>query len=92
MVIALPQISKRTFGPASSAPSEIAFSCAGLTATKLRNRLSSENVKAPNFLHTSEDVLQIGLSVSVFCRESNRLKYRSGSGSRNFAFNGSVTV
>ena len=28
----------------------------------------------------------------VKSRESNRLKYRSGSGSRNFIFNGSVPV
>ena len=60
MVIALPRIGKRTFVPASSAPSERAFSCAGLTVTKLRNRLTSEHVEAINFL-------QIGLSVGVFC-------------------------
>ena len=28
----------------------------------------------------------------LLIRESNRLKYRSGSGSRNFVFNGSVQV
>ena len=34
-------------------------------------------------------MLQIGISVGVFCRELNRLKYCSGSGSRNFTFNDS---
>ena len=69
MVIALLRIGKRTFVSASSAPSERAFSSAGLTVTKLRNRLTSEHVdvEAINFLHMNEDVLQIGLSVSVFC-------------------------
>ena len=67
MVIALPHIDKRTFVPVSLAPSERAFSCASLIVTKLRNRLTSEHVKAINFLHMSEDVLQMGLSVSVFC-------------------------
>ena len=61
------RIGKRTFVSASSAPSEKAFSCAGLTVTKLRNKLASEHVEAINFLHMSEDALQIGLSVSVFC-------------------------
>ena len=63
----MPHIGKRTFVPASSAPSERAFSCAGLAVTKLRNRLTSENVEAIDFLHIREGVLQIGLSVSVFC-------------------------
>ena len=67
MVITLPPIRKRTFVPAFSAPSERAFSSAGLTVTKLRNRLTGEHVEAINFLHMNEDVLQIGLSVSVFC-------------------------
>ena len=67
MVIALPRIRKRSFVPASSAPSERAFSSAGLTVTKLRNRLTGEHVEAINFLYMNEDVLQIGLSVSVFC-------------------------
>ena len=67
MVIALPLIGKRTFVPAFSALSEKAFSCAGFIVTKLRNSLTSEYVEAINFLHMSEDVLQIGLSVSVFC-------------------------
>ena len=61
MVIALPRIRKRTFVPASSAPSERAFSSAGLTV------LTGEHVQAINFLYMNEDVLQIGLSVSVFC-------------------------
>ena len=65
MVIALPRIGKRTFVPASSTPSESAFSSAGLTLIKLRNRLTSEHVEAVNFLHMSEDVLQIGLSVRL---------------------------
>ena len=64
MAIALPRIRKRTFVPASS---ERAFSSAGLTVTKLRNRLTGEHVEAINFLHMNDDVLQIGLSVSVFC-------------------------
>ena len=69
MVIALPRIRKSTFVPASSAPSERAFSSAGLTVAKLRNRLAGEHVEAINvrILHKNEDVLQIGLSVSVFC-------------------------
>ena len=67
MVIALPRIGKRTFVPASAAPSERAFSSAGLFVTKLRNRLTGEHVEAINFLHMNEDVLQVGLSVSVFC-------------------------
>ena len=67
MVIALPHICKRTIVPASLAPSERAFLSADLTATKLRNRLTCEHVEAINFLHMSEDVLQIGLPVSVFC-------------------------
>ena len=53
--------------PASSAPSERAFSSADLIATKLRNKLTGEHVEATNLLHMDEDVLQIGLSVSVFC-------------------------
>ena len=67
MVIALPRIAKRTLVPASSTPSERAFSSADLTVTKLRNRPTGEHVEAINFLHMNEDVLQIGLSVSVFC-------------------------
>ena len=67
MVIALPRIGKRTFVPASSATSERAFSSAGFTVTKLRNRLTGEHVEAINFLHMHEDVMQVGLSVSVFC-------------------------
>ena len=69
MVIALPRIRKRTFVSASSAPSKRAFSSADLTVTKLRNRLTGEHedVEAINFLHMNENVLQIGLSVSVFC-------------------------
>ena len=67
MVIALPCIGKRTFVPASLALSERAVSSVGLTATKLRNRLTSEHVEAMNFHHMNEDVLQIGLSVGVFC-------------------------
>ena len=63
MVIALLHIRKRTFVPASSAPSERAFSSAGLTVTKLHNRLTGEHVEAINLLHMNEDVLQIGLSV-----------------------------
>jgi len=43
--------------PASSAPSERAFSSAGRTVTKLRNRLTGEHVEAINFLHMNEDVL-----------------------------------
>ena len=43
-----------------------AFSCAGLTVTKLRNRLTSEHMEVINFLQMSDDVLQIGLSVRVF--------------------------
>ena len=67
MIIALPRIRKRTFVPASSTPSERAFSRAGLTVTKLRNRLTGEHMEAINFLRMNEDVLQIGLSVCVFC-------------------------
>ena len=67
MVIALPRIGKRTFIPASSTLTEKAVSSVGLTVTKLRNRLTGEHVEAMNFHHMNEDVLQIGLSVSVFC-------------------------
>ena len=67
MVIASPRIGKRTIVPASSTPSERAFSSTGLTVTKLQNRLIGELVESINFLHMNEDVLQIGLSVSVFC-------------------------
>ena len=67
MVIALLRIRKRTFVTASLAPPERAFSSAGLTVTKLQNRLTGEHVEAIKFLHMNEDVLQIGLSVSVFC-------------------------
>ena len=67
MVIALLRIRKRTFVPAFSTSSERAFSSAGLAVTKSRNRLTGEHVEAINFLHINEDVLQIGLSVSVFC-------------------------
>ena len=69
MVIALPRIGKCIFVSASSAPSERAFSSAGLTLTKLQNRLTGEHVdvEAINFLHMNKDVLQIGLSVRVFC-------------------------
>ena len=67
MVIALPRIGKRTFVPASSAPSERAFSSADLTVTKLRHRLTGEHVEAIIFLYMNEDVLQVGLSDSVSC-------------------------
>ena len=59
MVIALPRIRKRTFVPVSSAPSERAFSSAGLTVAKLRNRLTDEHVEAINFLHMNEDVVVV---------------------------------
>ena len=43
--------------PASSAPSERAFSSAGRTVTKLTNRLTGDHVDAITFLHMNEDVL-----------------------------------
>ena len=33
---------------------------------KLQNRLTSKHVDAIKFFHMSEDMLQIGLSVSIF--------------------------
>jgi hypothetical protein len=43
--------------PATSAPSECVFSTAGLTTTKLRNYLTSENARALIFLHNTWPVL-----------------------------------
>ena len=43
--------------PASSAPAERAFSSAGKTVTKDRNRLSGDHVEAINFLHLNQEVL-----------------------------------
>ena len=37
-------------------------------------------------------LLKLNIQSTVSIRESNRLKYRSGSGSRNLIFNGSVSV
>jgi len=51
---------------ASSAPSERAFSSAGLTVTKLRNRLTGEHVQAINFLHMNEDVLCNFVYMSIY--------------------------
>ena len=67
MVIALPRVGKRTFAPASSAPSESL-----LKRQPYRNKITKQTGRRTcgnhKLSHIIENVvLQIGLSISVFC-------------------------